>query len=312
MLADGLPIAAPERLAWPVLASPSRRPVARSSSQLVSTPSSISLRRAPAIPSPSNGREARPRGRSGSSVIVIPAREHVLAQAVLEEAAAGGDGVAADGAGQMTQEAGGGAGRVDDRHAGGRHLARADPAGGALPGLPADALRRGQIAAVGGLAVLVVALHGGAVPARTVAPRPWRVRRNEPRKPLLAARLTRPLDQDAEPPSELVMPGTARAASSAAAAAAWRLSSVGSPVSARSRSGQFVASWSGSASPTQGSSRQQPGGGHRVLGQGAQGGAVGPGRGRGGDTAADDHPQADLARVLALELLQRTQPPGQV
>ena len=35
------------------------------------------------------------------------------------------------------------------------------------------------------------------------------------------------------------------------------------------------------------------------------------GRGRGGDAAADQHPQADLARVLALELLQRTQAPGE-
>ena len=96
--------------------------------------------------------------------------EHGLAQPVLEEAAAAGDRVAADGAGEMAQQPGGGAGRVDDRHPGGRDLARADPARGALPGLAADALGRGQVGAVGRLAILVVALHGRC----RSRPAPWR------------------------------------------------------------------------------------------------------------------------------------------
>ena len=58
--------------------------------------------------------------------------------------------------------------------------------------------------------------------------------------------------------------------------------------------------------------RQQPGGGHRVLGQGPQRRPIGAGRGGRGDAAADQHPQAELARLLALEILERTQAPGEL
>ena len=60
------------REAWPVLDSPSWRALRPSSTQLLSTPSSTSASFAVRVPSPSNGRLRRPRGRHGSSVTRRP------------------------------------------------------------------------------------------------------------------------------------------------------------------------------------------------------------------------------------------------
>ncbi len=67
--APGAPL--PPRLACPVGSRPSWRAEALSISQPVSTPLLINARRATGSPSPSKGRERRPRARNGSSMTVI-------------------------------------------------------------------------------------------------------------------------------------------------------------------------------------------------------------------------------------------------
>ncbi len=71
-----------------------------------------------------------------------------------------------------------------------------------------------------------------------------------PEKPVEVTRRQVELDQPAEPPSELLTPLIARAASSAARASCSRLSAVGSVGSNRSRSGRGpLASRSAGARP---------------------------------------------------------------
>ena len=84
------------RLSW--------RAEARSSSQVVSTPSSITARRLVGRPSPSNGRLPSPRLRCGIVDDADAVGEDLLAHLVLEEGGAARHGAAVDGAGEMAEQ----------------------------------------------------------------------------------------------------------------------------------------------------------------------------------------------------------------
>ena len=89
-------------------------------------------------------------------------REQPLAHAVLEEAGLARDRAAVDGGGEMADERAGDARVEDDRHAPGRHLARIEPAHGALAGRAADQLRRREVGGMDRGGEIVVLLHAGA------------------------------------------------------------------------------------------------------------------------------------------------------
>ena len=146
--------------AWPVGAIPSCRAEALSAIQLVRMPSATSSCRDTRTPSPSNGRERRPRGRSGSSTIVTPVREDAAAELVLEEARLAGDRRAADRAGEMAEQ-----GRRDARveqHRISAGLAAASGSSRATarsPGAAADLRGAVEILEMAGAVPRMVALH---------------------------------------------------------------------------------------------------------------------------------------------------------
>ena len=136
-----------------------------------------------------------------------------------------------------------------------RHLARIEPLHRALAGAFADLFRVEQVVGADRGRVIVVALHAGAgAGEHRGADARWPCRHScrQSRSRRRARRCERL--QPASAPSELVTPGTARAASSAAAARAISVSGAGSLGSSRSSAGQSRASSSGAARPQYGSS----------------------------------------------------------
>ncbi len=91
-------------------------------------------------------------------------------------------------------------------------------------------------------------------PPMTEALIPWLVPEKPPANPFEATSATCERPQPASAPSELVTPGTARAASSAARARSISTSALGSSGSVMSSAGQSCAISSGSAMPQNGSS----------------------------------------------------------
>ena len=140
---------------------PSWRAEAQSSSQVVSTPPSISRRGCSAMPSASKARERRPSARSGSSTIGDALGEDRARPAVLEEGRAARDRGPADRArrdgGRCCRRR---AGRTPPARAWLFDLARVEPARGALGGAGGRASAgSGRSAARITRGELVVALH---------------------------------------------------------------------------------------------------------------------------------------------------------
>ena len=136
------------RCACPVVARPSSRAVAQSSSHERSTPSSTSASFLPATPSPSNGCERSPRSRKRIVDDANAVGEQLRAHLVSQEAGLARDRRAVDGAGEMRHQRAGDARIEHHRHLARRHLARVEPRDRALAGGAADLLRRFQIAGV--------------------------------------------------------------------------------------------------------------------------------------------------------------------
>ena len=103
-------------MAWPVVSKFNCRAVALSSSQVCSTPLSISLPEALTTPSPSKGLEASPRLRWGSSIMVIWLAKDLGAEFVFEKAGAASDACAGNRSGKMAQHGIGHPVFVNDRH----------------------------------------------------------------------------------------------------------------------------------------------------------------------------------------------------
>ena len=123
---------------------------------------------------------------------------------------------------------------------------------------PADAPDPLGIFEIGGMqrrGEIVVALHRGAL-ARDRRHREavTRARDRQPRKPLLVASTMPPMPAEADAPSDLLTPLTARPAASAALARSSRTVTAGRSGSSRSRSGKLLASSSASARPANASS----------------------------------------------------------
>src|SRR6185437_8495143 len=91
------------------------------------------------------------------------AAEHLLPQAILEEAGATRDRRAADGADEMAQQARRDARIEHHRHLAGRNLARPQAAHRALAGAAPDFGRIAQIFREDGAGVIIVALHRRAL-----------------------------------------------------------------------------------------------------------------------------------------------------
>src|SRR5262249_54606934 len=164
LLGPGAGVEDTPRWAWPVLARPSSRAVAESRNHDASTPSSTTARGSVATPSASNGRERKPRRRSGSSSTRMPGRNsrwpsRSLRKLVLRATAAPLMALARWPTGEPA-----GAPPVEHHgHPFALHLARIEPLDRALAGRTSDLLGRIEVGAVERGGVVVIALHGGAL-----------------------------------------------------------------------------------------------------------------------------------------------------
>ena len=120
------------------------------------------------------GTAAQLAGQEGLLADLQPRGKHLATQVIDQEGAAAIQAAAGDRAGEVAEQRGGDPRFEDDRHRGGRDLARAQPAHGALPGAPADLLRRAQLLPAARDAVVVVLLHAARVAGDDGAAQPLR------------------------------------------------------------------------------------------------------------------------------------------
>ncbi len=186
----------------------------------------------------------------------------------------------------------------------------AKPLDRALAGASADFRGIAQIGGVDRARKIIVALHAGAVPAMTLALTPWLDPAYAPAKPLEAASAIRERPQPASAPSELVTPGTASAASSAARARSIRISAAGSSGSSHVERGPVAGDLVGIGDAAIGIFGHRPRHRQRPLDEFRERLRRPIGRRHHGLLAADKHPQAEIMPLRSLELFGLAETPS--